>query len=193
MATGSCCTIAPTGRLCTVATGKTEEEAEQGLMLPIQTVDLLELPDLSFQRRRGCYRRSRGRRLRCRKQVLVMVQLMSGCYRQLVCRQRMYCCYRQLLYCCSKLPVYCCPQAQQREEAEVQKRAERLRRLEARHKQQEEATAKALWQQLQAHQVCHLPPYSPAPSPPFSAWCMIKLSWATQLRQVCQDLVAFGW
>lgn len=44
-------------------------------------------------------------------------------------------------------------QAKQREEAELQQRAERIRRLEARRKQQEEAAAKTLWQQLQAHQV----------------------------------------
>lgn len=44
-------------------------------------------------------------------------------------------------------------QAKQKEEAELQQRAERIRRLEARRKQQEEAAAKTLWQQLQAHQV----------------------------------------
>ena len=57
--------------------------------------------------------------------------------------------------CTSRMPTHTTllAQAKQREEAELQQRAERIRRLEARRKQQEEAAAKTLWQQLQAHQV----------------------------------------
>ena len=45
-------------------------------------------------------------------------------------------------------------QARQREEAELERQAERLRKLEARQRLKEEAAVKALSQQLLAHQVC---------------------------------------
>lgn len=48
----------------------------------------------------------------------------------------------------------CCMQAKQREQEEFVRRAERIRKLEARQKQEEEAAVKALSQQLLAHQVC---------------------------------------
>ena len=48
----------------------------------------------------------------------------------------------------------CCMQAKQREQEECVRRAERIRKLEARQKQEEEAAVKALSQQLLAHQVC---------------------------------------
>ena len=44
-------------------------------------------------------------------------------------------------------------QAKQREQEEFVRRAERIRKLEARQKQEEEAAVKALSQQLIAHQV----------------------------------------
>ena len=48
----------------------------------------------------------------------------------------------------------CCMQAKQREQEEFVRRAERIRKLEARQKQEEEAAVKAVSQQLLAHQVC---------------------------------------
>lgn len=48
-------------------------------------------------------------------------------------------------------------QAKQREQEEFVRRAERIRKLEARQKQEEEAAVKALSQQLLAHQVCAHP------------------------------------
>ncbi len=51
----------------------------------------------------------------------------------------------------------CCMQAKQREQEEFVRRAERIRKLEARQKQEEEAALKALSQQLLAHQVCAHP------------------------------------
>ena len=51
----------------------------------------------------------------------------------------------------------CCMQAKQREQEEFVRRAERIRKLEARQKQEEEAAVKALSQQLLAHQVCAHP------------------------------------
>ena len=44
-------------------------------------------------------------------------------------------------------------QAKQQEQEEFERRAERIRKLEARQKQEEEAAVKALGQQLLAHQV----------------------------------------
>ena len=44
-------------------------------------------------------------------------------------------------------------QTKQREQAEYLRRAERIRKLEARQKQEEEAAVKALSQQLLVHQV----------------------------------------
>lgn len=48
-------------------------------------------------------------------------------------------------------------QAKQREQAEFEQRAARIRRLEARRKQEEEAAVKALGQQLLAQQVLSTP------------------------------------
>ena len=49
--------------------------------------------------------------------------------------------------------VCVCVQAKQHEQAELVRRGERIHKLEARQKQEEEAAVKALSQQLLAHQV----------------------------------------
>lgn len=63
---------------------------------------------------------------------------------------------RPLACQCSSSRSVCvcvCVQAKQHEQAELVQRAERIHKLEARQKQEEEAAVKALSQQLLAHQV----------------------------------------